>query len=539
MTANDAEADGGRPVQARLGEPAGRWILTATVLGSGMAALDATVVNIALPVLGRELNAGLVGLQWVINGYTLTLAALILLGGSLGDRYGRKRIFLVGTVWFALASLGCALAPTIEMLIGARALQGIGGALLTPGSLAIIQASFVSEHRSRAIGAWSGLAGIAGAVGPFLGGWLIAAGSWRWIFLLNLPLAVLVLVVTSRHVPESSTPATSHHPDIAGATLCALGLGGVTYALSVGGESGVTPAVIGVGLGGVVGLIAFVLVERFSARPMLPLGIFASRRFSAVNLVTLAVYAALGGVFFLLVLYLQVVAGFSPLLAGAALLPVTVIMLALSSRVGALAQRIGPRRPMALGPVVAATGLLLMLRIGPDASYLTEVLPAVAVFGFGLSITVAPLTSTALAAAGPQHTGLASGVNNAIARTAQMLAVAVLPVAAGISGGAYTRPALFSRGFDTAMLICVGLLVLGGVLSALSIPNSMLDTAEPVPRPAPSEPRQSPAQQRPTAPRESARQRSAQQGSAHRSHCAVDGPPLYSGNGAPGDEKSS
>ncbi|RCW40834.1 EmrB/QacA subfamily drug resistance transporter [Halopolyspora algeriensis] len=514
MTASGSDPQDSEPVRTRLGEPSGRWVLAATVLGSGMAALDATVVTIALPVLGRELNAGLVGLQWVVNGYTLTLAALILLGGSLGDRYGRKRLFLVGTGWFALASLGCALAPTIEALIAARALQGIGGALLTPGSLAIIQASFVPEHRSRAIGAWSGLAGIASAVGPFLGGWLVAAGNWRWIFLLNLPLAALVVAVTARHVPESSAPSASRRPDVAGAALCTLGLAGLTYALSVAGESGITPVTMGVGLGGLAGLTAFVLVEHVKSEPMLPLGIFASRRFSAVNLVTLTVYAALGGVFFLLVLHLQVVAGFSPLLAGAALLPVTAIMLALSARMGALAQRIGPRLPMTVGPVVAAAGLLLMLRIGSGASYSGEVLPAVALFGFGLAITVAPLTSTALAAAGPRHTGIASGVNNAVARTAQMLAVAVLPVAVGLSGDDYTRPALFAAGFDTAMLICAGLLVLGGALSALSIPNSIPDTAGSA----------------------SGTARSARGKTARRSHCAVDGPPLDSGNTASGSD---
>ncbi|MDT4985471.1 MAG: hypothetical protein QOF95_2961, partial [Pseudonocardiales bacterium] len=407
--------DSAAPAQVRLKEPSGRWVLVAAVLGSGLAGIDATVVNVALPALGRDLNAGFSGLQWTINGYTLTLAALILLGGSLGDRYGRRRVFVVGVVWFALASALCALAPNIEVLIAARALQGIGGALLTPGSLAMISASFVPEDRAKAIGAWSGLGGIASAIGPFLGGYLVDGPGWRWIFLINLPLAAVVVVIARRHVPESLDPDAARHLDVLGAVLGAVGLGGVTYALIAAG-GGWSANVIISGIVGVVAIIGFVLNEHRSTHPMLPPKIFANRQFTAANLVTFAVYAALGGVFFFLVVNLQVVAGFSPLLAGTALLPVTVIMLLLSARSGAMAGRIGPRLPMTLGPLVAAAGVLLLLRVGPGASYLTDVLPAVTVFGLGLSLIVAPLTATVLAAAETRYAGVASGVNNALAR---------------------------------------------------------------------------------------------------------------------------
>src|SRR4051794_2132520 len=317
-----------------------------------MAFLDSTVVNVALPAIGTSLHTGLAGLAWTINGYTLTLAALILLGGSLGDRLGRRRVFLVGVWWFAVASLLCGLAPNVEMLIAARALQGVGGALLTPGSLAILQASFRREDRARAIGAWSGLAGIAGAIGPLAGGWLVQVASWRWVFLINLPVAAAVGVVTRRHVPESRDPAASRHVDVVGATLGAIGLGGLTYGLIAWGGSSLSgPPGLGGLLVGVAGLTGFVLRERAATDPMLPLDIFRSRLFTATNVVTFAVYAALGGVFFWLVLELQVVSGFSPIKAGLGLLPVTVILLLLSARMGAVSQRIGPRLPMTAGPL--------------------------------------------------------------------------------------------------------------------------------------------------------------------------------------------
>lgn len=464
------------PGLVRTGTARGRWVLLATILGSGVASLDATVVNVALETIGRDLGAGFSGLQWTLNGYTLTLAALILLGGSLGDRYGRRRVFLVGLVWFALASLLCGLAWNIEVLVGARALQGVGGALLTPGSLALISATFDHRDRGAAVGAWSGLGGVAGAVGPFLGGWLVDQVTWRAVFLINLPLAAVVLWVTLRHVPESRDTDEVPALDVSGAALAALGLAGVTYGV-IGGSWAA-------GLGGVAVLVVFVLVERRSTHPLVPLELFASRLFVAANLVTLVVYGAISSVFFLLVLQLQVVGGFSPLAAGAATLPVTVLMLLLSARAGRLAQRTGPRLPMTAGPVLAAVGLLLLLRVGAGASYLTDVLPAVAVFGLGLATMVAPLTATVLGAAPDHLAGTASGVNNAVARTAGLLSVAALPVLAGLTGDAYTDAAVFGPGFRVAMSIAAGLLVAGAVVAAVLVRTPSAEVVEPDARPA-------------------------------------------------------
>jgi EmrB/QacA subfamily drug resistance transporter len=461
--------------QVRFDEPAGRWVVFATVLGSGLAMLDATVVNVALPRIGDDFDADLGDLQWTLNGYTLTLASFILLGGSLADRFGRRRMFVLGTIWFALASALCGLAQNVDMLVAARVLQGIGGALLTPGSLAIISASFAPEDRSRAIGAWSGLGGIAGAAGPFLGGWLIEAWSWRLVFLVNLPFAALVVWVASRHVPESVDPTSSRRLDIPGTLLGALGLAGLTYASISGGERGADPVVIAAGAIGVLALIGFVVVERTSKHPLVPPGLFASRQFTVANIVTFVVYGALGAVLFLLVLHLQVVAGFSPLAAGTSLLPMTLIMLALSARSGALAARIGPRLQMTAGPLLSAIGMLLMLRIGPDARYVTDVLPAVLLFGLGMTTLVAPLTATVLGAAPSQHAGAASGVNNAVARSAALLAVALLPPIAGLTGTVYRDPVAFAAGFHMAVLIGAGMLILGGLLSAVGISNH-LDT---------------------------------------------------------------
>jgi len=350
--------------QLRYASPAGRWVLLATVLGSSIASLDATVVNIALPRIGKDLGTGLSGLQWIINAYTLTLAGFILLGGSLGDRYGRRKVFLIGVFWFTAASVLCAVAPTANLLIAARALQGIGGALLTPGSLAIIEASFHSDDRSAAIGAWSGLSGVAIAVGPFLGGWLVQAVSWRLIFLINLPLAAVVVWVSARHLPETRDPNAVAGLDLPGTALAALGLGGVIFALTEGADLGWgSPAVLATGIGGTLALVAMVVVEARSPHPMLPLELFELRQFDAANLVTFIVYAALVGSTFLLPVVLQVVVGYSPLQAGAALVPITLLMLALSAQAGRLSQRIGPRLPMALGPIVAGAGLALLVRV--------------------------------------------------------------------------------------------------------------------------------------------------------------------------------
>ena len=478
------------PGAIRLASTQGRWVILATVLGSSMAFLDATVVNVALPTIGRDLHTSLAGLQWTVTAYTLTLAGLILLGGALGDRLGRRRIFVIGVIWFALASALCGLAPGIGVLIAARALQGIGGALLTPGSLAIIQATFAPDDRPRAIGAWSGLGGVAGAVGPFLGGWIIGSVGWRWIFLLNLPLAVLVVAVTARHVPETRDPTSHGRFDWAGAILAALALAGITDALIEAPVHGLARSVLTGGAGILAGA-GFVLLERHRGRadhgvpPMLPLDVFASRQFNAVNLVTFVIYGALGGTLFLLVLQLQVVSGYSPIAAGVSLLPLTVLMLVLSSRAGALAQRVGPRWLMTTGCALCAAGLLLAVRIGPNASYVADVLPTVILFGLGLSAVVAPLTATVLASADVRHAGVASGVNNAVARAAGLLAVAGLPLAVGLTGDAYEDPAMMNSGFRMAMVLCAGLLAVAAVLSALTIDNDVL-------RPEPEQPKAQP-----------------------------------------------
>jgi EmrB/QacA subfamily drug resistance transporter len=479
----------------RYGTAAGRWVVGATVLGSAIAAIDATVVGIALPAIGRDFHSGLATLQWVVTAYTLTLSGLLLFGGALGDRYGRRRVFLAGVAWFALASLLCGLAPSAPVLIAARALQGVGAALLTPGSLAILEASFEPDDRGRAIGAWSGLGGVATAVGPFLGGWLIQAASWRLIFAINLPIAAAVMLIGWRHVPESHDSEAGERLDLAGAGLVTIGLVGLTYGLIQGPVNGWSSAGVLAALGaGAVLLAAFAAWERRSRAPMLPLELFGSARFTATNLVTFVMYGALGGVLFLLPVTLQQVAGYSPLAAGVSLLPLTVLMLLLSSRSGALAARIGPRLQMSVGPIVAGAGLALFVRLGSGGDYLTRVLPAVAVLGLGLAMTVAPLTATVLGAVPARHAGIASAVNNDVARSAGLIAVAVLPAAAGITGAAYQHADQLAAGFRTAALICAGLCVLAGTISAVTIRNA---------RPAPQA---KPAARGPM-------------------HCAVDAPP--------------
>jgi EmrB/QacA subfamily drug resistance transporter len=463
-----------------LGTARGRWVLATTVLGSGLAMLDSTVVNVALGRIGEDLDAGFSGLQWTVNAYTLSLAALILLGGSLGDRFGRRRIFLIGVVWFAVASLLCGLAPDVQVLIAARGLQGVGGALLTPGSLAIIAASFHGEDRSAAVGAWSGLSGIAAAIGPLVGGWLVEI-NWRLVFLINVPVAVLILIVAVRHVPESRDPDAAGRLDLTGTVLAATGLGALTFGLTRAGEVGFVGSVAVTVAAGVVALVTFVVVEARSAHPLVPLGLFRNPQFSAANAVTLLVYAPLGVIFVLLVLQLQVVSGWSPLAAGSALLPVTVVMLLFSARAGALAQRIGPRLPMTLGPLLAAGGALWMGRIGPQASYVPDVLAPVLLFAIGLTLLVSPLTATVLDAADDRHVGIASGVNNAVARTAGLLAVAVVPAAVGIAGDDYTNPRTFDDGYGAAMLINAGLLILGAALAAVFVRRPLTTAPEPDP----------------------------------------------------------
>jgi len=438
-----------------------------TVLGSGMTMLDGTVVNIALPRLGRELGADFADLQWVVNGYTLALASLILLGGSLGDRLGRRRVFTVGVVWFTVASLLCAAAPSVGFLVAARLLQGVGGALLVPGSLAMLQASFHPDDRARAIGAWSGLGGVTAAAGPFLGGWLVDAASWRWIFLLNVPLGAVVLYVVAAHLPETRDPTTEGRLDLAGAVLGAGGLAAITYGFIE------RSSLVG-GTGAVV-FVAFLAAESRQAHPMLSLSIFRSRQFSAANAVTFVLYGGLGMALFLVGLVLQEALGYAPLEAGTATLPITFVMLAFSARAGGLARRIGPRIPMSLGPAVMAGGLVLMVRIGPGSTYVGTVLPALLVFSAGLALTVAPLTATALAAADTRHAGLASGVNNAVARTGQLLAVALIPILAGFGAGEPVAADALVDGFHRVVLFAATAVALGGALSWAFIRSDVLE----------------------------------------------------------------
>ncbi|MFI6563765.1 MFS transporter [Streptomyces sp. NPDC050534] len=451
----------------RISSPQGKWILLTTVLGSSMAMLDSTVVNVALPRIGSDLHTNLAALQWTVNAYMLTLAGLILLGGSLGDHYGRRKIFVLGVVWFAAASLLCGLAPSSGVLIAARALQGVGGALLTPGSLALIQASFHPDDRGRAVGLWSGFGGIGAAVGPFLGGWLVDGPGWRWVFLINVPVALVCAPIAVRHVPESSDGRSHGRFDVLGAVLAALALGLVTYALIEARQGSLVVAVTAVA--GVAAGVAFVQVERRSPDPMMPLDIFASRQFTSVNLVTLCVYAAFGGFFFLTALQLQVAVGWTPLGAGTALLPTTVLMLLFSARSGALADRIGPRIPLTVGPLLCAAGMLLMLRVGPGASYVRDVLPAVLVLGVGMVTLVAPLTATVLGSVDTARAGLASGINNAAARAAGLIAVAALPLLAGMGPEAYRSAAAFNDAFHQAMIICAGVLVVGSAVAFATV----------------------------------------------------------------------
>jgi EmrB/QacA subfamily drug resistance transporter len=465
----------------KWGTPIARGVLATTILGSGMAMLDGTIVNVALPRIGEELHASVSGLQWILDGYLLALAALILVAGSLGDRYGRRRMFTIGVVWFGVASALCAAAMSTEMLVATRVLQGIGGALLTPGSLAILQSSFAREDRARAIGAWSGLGGIAAAAGPLFGGLLVQVWSWRLAFLINVPIAVVCVLMARKYVPESHDEQSGGHPDFASAAVGALGLAGITAALVEGPGRGIgDPIVLVAGIAGVALLAAFVRMQLRSADPLVPPSLFRDRTFTLANLLTFAMYAALGGVMMLQVMQLQVSLHYSPTAAGLAGLPLTVIMLIFSGRSGALAQRIGPRLQLVVGPIVVGVGMLLLMRITPGASYFGSVLPGVVVFGLGLATVVAPVTATVLAAAPDRYAGVASGVNNAIARSGGLLAIAVLPAVAGLSGAAYTDPTALTSGWQKSLLVCAVLAVVGGLI-ALGIHNGVLGAPEPKP----------------------------------------------------------
>jgi EmrB/QacA subfamily drug resistance transporter len=449
-----------------MGTARGRWVIAAAVLGSGVAFLDGTVVNAALPAISRDLHANLGDLQWVLTGYLLTLGSLLVLGGSLGDRYGRRRIFQIGLVGFAATSILCAIAPDTGSLIAARCVQGVAAALLVPNSLAMVSASFYVRDRGRAIGAWAGLGGIATAVGPFLGGWLIDSVSWRWVFVINLPIAAAAFVIARRHVPESRDEHMAAHLDILGSALLTIGLAGLVYALIEGPGNGWKALAVGAGVVGIAALLGFGMVEARRANAMIPLAIFRSRQFSGANGVTFAVYAALGAVTFLLVVHLQTDLGYSALEAGASLLPLTACMLLLSARAGALAQRIGPRWPMTIGPMIVAVGMLLLARVDPGTTYWATVFPATIVLGLGLSCTVAPLTATVLGAVEDAHAGIASAINNSVARIAGLLAVAVLPAAAGLTA---KQGLDLVDGFSRAMYICAVLAAVGGVLAFLTI----------------------------------------------------------------------
>ncbi|MDB4875738.1 MAG: major facilitator superfamily 1 [Gemmatimonadetes bacterium] len=433
------------------------------------------MTNVALPAIARDLGLGIAGLQWVMNGYLLTLSALMLLGGAIGDRYSRQRVFAVGLVAFAIASLGCALSPGIVVLVVARVVQGIAGALVVPNSLALLETTFEGEARGAAIGQWAAWSGVSTALGPLVGGWLVDATSWRFVFVVVAPIALIAAAIVSRAAtgPRRDGARTRSPIDYRGAALATLGLAGVVGGLTEGPDVGFTkPIVLAALIAGAALLVAFVVVEGRTANALLPLDVFRSRLFVGVNATTLLVYAALSGLIFLLMLELQSALGYSALAAGASLLPVNLLLLGMSPLAGRVAHRIGPRIPMAGGALIVAAGTLLFVRVRPGASYATTVLPAAIVFGVGLAWFVAPLTSVALGALGEERAGLASGVNNAVARLAGLLATAVIPLAAGLGGTHDLRGATLSAGFARAMMISSALCVCGAVVAALTVGRS-------------------------------------------------------------------
>lgn len=448
------------------------WILVATILGSSMAFIDSSVVNVALPRLQVELGASAASVQWVVEAYSLFLGALILVGGSLGDMFGRKRIFAFGIIVFALASILCGFSQNINQLIIARSVQGVGGALLTPGSLSIIRASISAEQRGKAIGTWSGFSAITSALGPVLGGWIVQNASWRWIFFINVPLAIIVLTVLFLRVPESRSEGESHRLDWLGAILTTVGLGAIVYGLIDANNRSITdPVVLGCVLGGIVLLIVFVFVERRSVNPMMPLTLFRSRTFTGANLLTLLLYAGLGGAFYFFPFNLIGAQGYPPTEAGAALLPFTLITFLLSRWAGGLVARYGSKLPLIIGPAIAAIGFALFAVPGLGGSYWFTYFPAVLVLGLGMTITIAPLTTTVMGAVEDRYSGAASGVNNAVARVAGLLAIAIF--------GLFVS-STFANNFDTQLAalhlapsITQQLLAQQGRLVGIVIPNGV------------------------------------------------------------------
>ena len=452
------------------------------ILGSSVAGIDSTVVAVALPAIGRNLHVGFQGLQWTVTSYTLTLASLILVAGSLSDRWGRRRVFLAGLSWFTLASVLCAAAPGIGWLIAARAVQGVGGALMTPASLAIIEAAFAPGDRVRAIGTWAGFSGVSAAIAPFVGGWLLEAGSWRWIFLINVPVAAVTAWATLRHVPESRDTSQSGSADWTGALAGVAALAAITYAIIVLPGAGVTsPGFAAAAVVAVASSATFAVAERRGSHPMLPLSIFRPPQFRAANAVTFVIYGALGGFAFVFIPALEIVAGYSPVVAGSALVPVTAVTLLLSGASGRLAQRIGPRPPVVAGCLMCAVAAVLAVRIGSHAGYWTVVFPLALLFGLGLASLVPPLTAAAMNSAPSSVAGLASGVNNAVSRVAGLLWIAALPPITGLTGAAYVDPVRFRSSFGQISWICAAAFACAAVVAATFItrpsPTPALRTA--------------------------------------------------------------
>ena len=420
-----------------------RLVLVAAILGTTVVTVDSTVVNVALPAIEQDLGGGLAGQQWTSNAYLLTLSSLLLVAGSLGDLFGARRVFALGVTGFGVTSVFCAMAPTVELLVVARALQGVFGALLTPSALAVIVANFPPDERGRAVGAWTAWGGMGTVLGPLIGGQLVDSASWRWIFAINVPIVLITLFLVLRVVPEGRPRAADAKVDVIGATLCAVGLGGITYGLIEQPLHGWGAAMVSVPLlAGATLFAAFVVWEARAPHPMLPLALFRRRNFAIGNIETFSMYAGLGLLFFFLVLFLQQVAGYSALEAGTTTIPVTLVMFLLSMRFGALADRYGPRFFMGVGPLLAAVGLALFLRVDADVDYVTELLPGLLIFSLGLSLTVAPLTATVLADADEHNAGIASAVNNAIARVASLIAIAAVGAVVASAFGSALRDEL-------------------------------------------------------------------------------------------------